>query len=293
MLNRLSQPICSIVIPAYNEATVIRSTLKAITKDARKGEFDIIVACNGCTDGTALMAKQAVRECRVLESVQPSKTEALNLGIAAAMTSKIVFLDADIITSATAIRNLIHRLDWSDARLAVGKAVFETEGCSFTVKAFYKAWMQNPYFDNHKMGGFFAVNKEGLKELGVLPNKTNDDEYIRRKLGTNTTFAQTAVYGIKAPKTLNALVKVRSRVYRGNAELEDDELAFGLAKRSKNAREFLIRLVGKPSLWFGATVFALVALVAHMHGKFFGSSTRWEKDLTNRLGSQHVGQEGS
>jgi glycosyltransferase involved in cell wall biosynthesis len=286
MRNKMHSPICSILVPANNEASVIESTLRSALRGTRHGEFDVIVACNGCSDDTAKIARRVAPDARVLELVQPSKTHALNAGVAAAASNKIVFLDADILTSAEAIRNLIHRLDWSSADLAVGDADFDTGNSHWSVEAFYKAWMQNPYFDNQKMGGFFAVSSAGLNKLGVIPATTNDDEYVRRKLGSNITVAQTATYKIKAPRTLGALIKVRSRVYRGNAELELGETAFGNDKQKRHAKLFLSRLVAKPSLWLGASVFGLVALAAHMRVHLTPNNASWETDLTNRVGQE-------
>ena len=45
------------MIPAYNEGEVIERCLKALLADAREGEFEIVVVCNGCKDDTAARAQ--------------------------------------------------------------------------------------------------------------------------------------------------------------------------------------------------------------------------------------------
>ena len=43
----------SIVIPAWNEADAIGRTLVGLFAGLDVSEIDVVVACNGCTDGTA------------------------------------------------------------------------------------------------------------------------------------------------------------------------------------------------------------------------------------------------
>lgn len=277
-------PICSIVVPAYNEAAVVGETLQALTKDAIPGEFDIIVVCNGCRDETAMMAKQAAPDARIIELQLASKSGALNTGVKAAKSQPIVFLDADIKTDAAAVRSLIHRLNWSDAYMTYGTATFMTAQCSWAVRAFYRAWQENPYFDKKKVGGFFAISGAGLQALGVFPNTLNDDEYVRRKLMVNSAWAEKAPYKVEAPRTLSALIKVRSRVYRGNKSLENTHMPLGSQQKRENAHAFLLRLFRQPKHWVGAVIFALTATLAHLRN-FLNSSelAAWESDRSTRI----------
>ena len=47
----------SILVPAHNEETVIDRCLRAILDGALPGELEVIVICNGCSDGTARRAR--------------------------------------------------------------------------------------------------------------------------------------------------------------------------------------------------------------------------------------------
>jgi glycosyltransferase involved in cell wall biosynthesis len=275
-------PICTIIVPAFNEAAVIGGTLRHLLNGALPGEFDVIVVCNGCKDQTADMARAAAPADRVMELEAASKTAALNAGIAAAKTGPVVFLDADIKTAASSVRQLVHRLNWSDAFLAYGQACFNTNASGWAVRAFYRAWRQNPYFDNHKMGGFFAISTAGLRELGSLPQVTNDDEYVRRKLMKNSVWVEAAPYRIEAPRDLISLVRVRSRVYRGNRGLAARELNKPETAAHSTARLFASRLAKAPALWPGACVFAVVAVAAHVRNRMLAGTTTWEQDKSAR-----------
>ena len=76
----------SVIIPARNESLVIARTLKAITAGADPDQIDVVVVCNGCTDGTAAIARGFGAPVRVIESDVGGKTNALNLGDQAAST---------------------------------------------------------------------------------------------------------------------------------------------------------------------------------------------------------------
>ena len=69
----------SVIVPAHNEARVIGRCLRSVTEGARPGELEVIVVCNGSTDGTAAVAG-AFEGVRVIESREASKAAALNLG---------------------------------------------------------------------------------------------------------------------------------------------------------------------------------------------------------------------
>src|ERR1017187_9023596 len=100
----------SIVIPAFNERSVIARTLKAMTDGANPGELDVIVVCNGCTDDTATIARGFGRPVRVIETKLGSKPHALNLGDQAAVTFPRIYADADVVISINTIRGLANRL---------------------------------------------------------------------------------------------------------------------------------------------------------------------------------------
>ena len=283
MPNHSQRVACAIIIPAYNEEHSIAGTLHKLTKGIRRGEFEITVICNGCSDRTAEVARAACPEAHVLETPVASKTAALNMGLAAAGTTPLVFLDADIKTSATAVRRLVHEITKSGCDLAYGKAEFNVAQCSAPVQKFYQAWQLNPYFDGGKVGGFFAVSKAGLDRLGLFPILTNDDEFVRRKLFANAIYARLATYTVEPPRTLLSLIKVRSRVYRGNRELSSQGIQAAANQKYGNASRFFRRLASRPNVWLGACVFALVAACAHARNRLLLGPVHWEQDQTARM----------
>lgn len=283
MRNFSSNPICSVIIPAYNEADTIATTLRSLLRGMRENEFDVIVVCNGCIDNTAEVARMVAPQAHVLDLQVASKTSALNTGLAVAKNAPVVFLDADIKTDAEAVRSLVQFIHDEKVGLVYGNAYFNTEHCSMPVRAFYKTWQQNPYFDRRKMGGFFAVSAEGLNRLGQLPETTNDDEYVRRKLADQSAFVEVAPYVVEAPRTLENLTKVRSRVYRGNSELSGVGAELCKTAKWQNTSLFIKRIAARPDLWAGALIFASVAVIAHFRNLVSGHKNKsWEQDRSTR-----------
>ena len=100
------------VIPAHNEESVIATTLETLLAQARSGEFDVIVVCNGCDDRTEEAARQfAGRGVRTFSSPVLSKVAALNLGDHHATTSTRVYIDADVKLSTKSLHRLLEALD--------------------------------------------------------------------------------------------------------------------------------------------------------------------------------------
>src|SRR5580765_7856518 len=101
----------SVVMPAHNEAPVIRRTLEALTNGAAPGELEVIVVCNGCTDDTAAVARTVPGPIRVIDSQVASKVKALNLGDQEARGFPRVYIDADVLMSVDSLRKLARRLE--------------------------------------------------------------------------------------------------------------------------------------------------------------------------------------
>lgn len=89
----------SVIIPALNVADTIEDQFDALTRQRFDGEFEVIVADNGSTDGTrALVEKWQGRlpGLRVVDaSTRPGSASARNVAVRAAAGPGLAFCDAD------------------------------------------------------------------------------------------------------------------------------------------------------------------------------------------------------
>ncbi|MEU7054787.1 dolichyl-phosphate beta-glucosyltransferase [Streptomyces sp. NPDC046197] len=112
----------SVVIPAYNEEQRLGPTLDAVTEyltdnESRFGEWEIVVADDGSTDGTPDLVT-ARRDPRVQLVTAPrnrGKGHALRLGVAATRGQRVLVTDADLAAP-------IEELERLDKALSEGNA---------------------------------------------------------------------------------------------------------------------------------------------------------------------------
>jgi len=91
-------PVISVVIPAYNAARTLGVQLDALSRQKIDEPWELIVADNGSTDGTAQTARAWADRLplRVVDaSARRGPAAARNIGVASARASLLAFCDAD------------------------------------------------------------------------------------------------------------------------------------------------------------------------------------------------------
>lgn len=115
-----AEPRFSIIIPAHNEEDRIESTLEQYARTFADSE--IIVALNGCTDGTLSVVARVealhanVRHVEIPETI--GKGGAVRAGFMLAQAPVVGYADADGATSATEMRRLCESLGNDDGVIA-------------------------------------------------------------------------------------------------------------------------------------------------------------------------------
>ena len=109
-------------------ATVV---LAALAAQDYRDPVEIVVAANGCVDGTVAAAYESLGSLppnwrlRVVELPAAAKWAALNAADAAASSGTLVFLDADIVLGPKAISDIAEALSTSEPRLVQPRLVVE------------------------------------------------------------------------------------------------------------------------------------------------------------------------
>jgi glycosyltransferase involved in cell wall biosynthesis len=275
----------TILIPAHNEAMVIGRTLLHLSRGLPFGAFRIVVIANGCIRqhrGEGPLS--AAADATVLETATAGKCQALNLGYAAADRGKpVICLDADLDVTAESLLALIQPVENGIAKAACGQMDVRTDGAAATVRAYYRGWRTNPYFDRGKFGGLFALSPAAARRIFPLPAITADDEYVRRSFEpSQIAFVPGCRFMARAPATLASLVRVRRRSLRGAREVA----RMGKASPERGSAGAMVRrALRSPAEALPIAFFLLVTLWVRLSLIIDRRSAkgRWERDLTTRV----------
>jgi exopolysaccharide biosynthesis WecB/TagA/CpsF family protein len=271
----------SVIIPAHNEASVIERALLPLVPLAESGEADIIVVCNGCTDGTAAIARR-FRGVRVVEIPEASKPAALNAGDDAATAWPRLYLDADIEISVEAVRAVLDTLAAGGMLAARPAAVYNAEGAGPVVRSYYRARSRIPSLQNGLWGaGAYALSRSGHDRLGVFPALTSDDFWVDQLfVGSEKAVLDTAPVVVRTPRNLQGLLGILQRSHRGVAQITPRGPAESSTGRTLRD---LARSIHGPGSAADAAVYSALALSGRLgiHRARSGSAI-WERDDSSR-----------
>jgi glycosyltransferase involved in cell wall biosynthesis len=90
----MNVPLFSVVIPVYNRAKVIRSTIESVLAQTYR-DYELIVVDDGSTDNSSEIAKSYGNELVVLEQENQGPGPARNTGARHAIGRYLAFLDSD------------------------------------------------------------------------------------------------------------------------------------------------------------------------------------------------------
>lgn len=260
----------SILVPAHNEAAHIGACLTAVLASDGPDVAQIVVAANGCTDATAVIARGFVDAAQakgwtmvVLDLGAVGKMGALNAAEADARFGTRLYLDADVIVDRSLMGQITQTLTTNAPRYASGTmrlAVART----WVTRAYARTYAQVPFVTDGVPGaGLFAVNAAGRARWGDFPGIISDDTFVRLNFTPQERIGVIAGYDWPLVEGFGALVKVRRRQNAGVAEVtiqypelqsNDATIPLSLAKK--------MRMALRDPIGFG--VYALVSLIVKL-----------------------------
>ena len=168
-------PLVSVVVPAFNAAATLSSTLSSIANQTYRS-LDIIVVDDGSTDGTAAIARHfCLSEPRMRVITQPNGgvAAARNAGIRASKGEFVAFIDADDLWHPMKIEFQIKALLAEDPDVALVYSPFrviDTDGNVIASSRRHGAsgWVLNRHLYENIVGNGSSVlvRKSVLQELG-------------------------------------------------------------------------------------------------------------------------------
>ena len=222
----------SVVIPAHNEASVIRRCLDELFSGFEAGELDVVIVCNGCRDETATRARSAGHPVQVIELEAASKAAALRAGDEAATGFPRLYLDADVMLPGSSARVVLQRLG-NDAVAARPPLRYDSSQASAAVRGYYRARSRVPAVLKSLWGaGVYGLSEEGRGRFDVFPDVVADDLWLDRQFGVDeVAIVDCAPVVVAVPRRARDLLRILRRTYNGKVENRPES---GVDERARN-----------------------------------------------------------
>ncbi len=259
----------SVLIPAFNEAKVIASSIKQILASAHQN-IKIVVIDDGSTDGTSDIVKLGFSSdprVTLITTQNGGKARAINLGLAHADGDIIVVLDADTHFEPSTISKLVR---WfSDPRVG---AVAGNAKVGNRINIMTR-WQALEYVTAQNLerralatlgcitvvpGAVGAWRREAISKLGGFPSDTlaedQDLTIMIQRAGYKVLFDQDAIAWTEAPDSMAGLAKQRFRWAFGTLQCLWKHRRVNL-----NPAYGALGLVALPQVWLFQIALALVS----------------------------------
>ena len=169
----------SIIVPAYNEAVELPSTLFSIraAMEAVSHEGECIVVDNNSTDSTSSVAQTHGADLVVQEPINQI-ARARNAGAARASGRFLIFIDADTRIQPQLLADVLYRLEQTPC--AGGGSVIKFEGeVSIIGRIGIGVWEQISKFACIAAGSFIFCRREAFEAVGGYDESLYASEEVR------------------------------------------------------------------------------------------------------------------
>jgi cellulose synthase/poly-beta-1,6-N-acetylglucosamine synthase-like glycosyltransferase len=229
---RNQMELCSIIIPARNEESVIKRTVLDCLKQTYQ-KIEVIVICHNCSDRTYEEAK--VNDPRVkvfdLQTKEAGKGIALNFGVEKSSGSYIMVLDSDGLLTRDFLENALPLFDGNYCAVQ-GRYIPSNRSFNFVTRmlALEGDLWSTPFMTIRTclgrrcpLGGTgYIIKKDILLEVGMFANHLVDDYELSFRLlrkGYKIAFAPLSINYDEKPPTLDFMLRQRARWAKGFIDL--------------------------------------------------------------------------
>jgi cellulose synthase/poly-beta-1,6-N-acetylglucosamine synthase-like glycosyltransferase len=221
----LEWPRVTIVLAAFDEEACIREKIEnCLALEYPSDRLDVVVGCDGCTDRTAAVAREAGRgRVRVAElSPRKGKASVLARLVPSAPGDVVVLTDANVAFHPGAVRALARRFRDPAVGAAVGRLRLRTrggggEGIYWAYESFLKYLEGKLGCVLGANGGIYAVRRILFPPLA--PDTITDDFVVPLRIavrGWKVPFEPTAIAYEDAPDDTSVEFGRRARIGAGN-----------------------------------------------------------------------------
>jgi len=227
----------SFIIPAHNEQDLLPRTLESIHESAKAvGQpYEIVVANDASTDGTAEVAQKHGARVVHVEHRQISKTR--NSGAAVAKGDVFIFVDADTAISPALVRGVVKNID---SGAAGGGAAIGFDGRM----PLYGKLLMKPFAFLYRLAGyaygcFIYCTREAFETVGGF----DDELFAAEEIAFSRAMRQQGKFVLLREPVTTSARKLRTYSFF-EALMILMRFIFGGGLRSMKSRD-------KLDLWYG------------------------------------------
>jgi biofilm PGA synthesis N-glycosyltransferase PgaC len=227
----------TVIVAARNEQGSIGDTLERIAAQDHAGPITVLLADNGSTDATVLVAERTAArlglDLAVVREDRPGKSYALNTALAKVATRLVITVDADTALHHTAVRSLVARLVSAPADVTAVAGAVLVRNSRASVWTRMQEWdyflgiasikrMQGLYQGTLVAQGAFSIYRtDAVRAIGGWPDAIGEDIVVTWELmkrGGRVYFEPLAVAFTDVPERFRAFARQRARWARGMIE---------------------------------------------------------------------------
>jgi len=222
-------PFISLLIPAYNEESVIRQKItNSLDQDYPDHRMEIVVASDGSDDKTNNMLKafgnSEIRSIKYRK--RTGKTDLINRTIPKLKGDIVIFSDASAMLDSNAVSQIVERFSHPEVGCVSGTYIIENgdetnrgrgEGLYFKYETSMKSMESEISSILGAHGSLYAIRKELF--IPLASNIINDDYIIPMQVvdqGYRSVYEKSAVAREVASTDVSGEMKRRIRINAGN-----------------------------------------------------------------------------
>ncbi|MFF0096948.1 glycosyltransferase [Streptomyces canus] len=218
----VTRPV-SVLVPAYNEAKCIESTVRSLM--ASEHPIEVLVIDDGSSDGTArIVEAMGLPNVRVVRQLNAGKPAALNRGLANARHDIIVMMDGDTVFEPSTVRELVQPFGDPRVGAVAGNAKVGNRN------SMIGAWQHIEYVMGFNLdrrmydvlrcmptipGAVGAFRRSALERVGGMSDDTlaedTDITMAMHRDGWRVVYAEKARAWTEAPESVQQLWSQRYR----------------------------------------------------------------------------------
>jgi len=276
-------PPITILVPVYNEKSVIKETFRGVEQQKYPNDVEIIVIDDGSQDGTISELEKIINpKLRIIKAKHGGKAHALNIGLKQAKYEIIVTFDADTFLHKHALKRIVARiLEDSNCAAVAGHVLVKNERRSRLARL--QTWdyllgisavkIEQGMFHGTLVaqGAFSVFRKQALLTIDGWWDRLGEDIVLTwglLKKGYEIGYEPTAFAFTDAPIEYNHFLRQRKRWSRGMIEGFKDHIE--LIWKTRGYSSFFVAVdVFFPFIDFFYTFVFLPGLIMAAFGHYY------------------------